>query len=137
MRKFSSKALMRFEQDGEAQCLMHIFLECNGDKYFQLMTSRGFRLPPSYDVHKMVQERVPTKFEILRDELQGTNQHLTQLAIEKEPPKVSFVEAICALPFDRSLYIVPFPRDIEVPKYDKYDGNGDPMTMCFIFMPLA
>ena len=20
----------------------------------------------------------------------------------------------------------PFPKDIEVPKYDKYDGNGDP-----------
>ena len=22
--------------------------------------------------------------------------------------------------------MVPFPRDIEVPKYDKYDGNNDP-----------
>ena len=22
--------------------------------------------------------------------------------------------------------MVPFPRDIEVTKYDKYDGNGDP-----------
>ena len=20
----------------------------------------------------------------------------------------------------------PFPKDIEVPKYEKYDGNGDP-----------
>ena len=105
---------------------MHVLLEHNGDRYFQDMTSRGFWLPPSYDVHKIIQERVPTKFEILRDELQQTNQHLTQLTIEKEPPKVSFVESICALPFDRSLYMVPFPRDIEVPKYNKYDENGDP-----------
>ena len=22
--------------------------------------------------------------------------------------------------------MVPFPRDVEVPKYDNYDGNGDP-----------
>lgn len=46
--------------------------------------------------------------------------------MEKEKSKTSFVESICALLFDRSLYMVPFPRDIEVPKYDKYDGNGDP-----------
>ena len=39
---------------------------------------------------------------------------------------MSFVESICALPFDRSLYMVPFPQDIEVPKYEKYDGNSDP-----------
>ena len=38
---------------------------------------------------------------------------------------MSFVDSICALPFDRSLYMVPFPRDVEVPKYDKYDVNGD------------
>ena len=48
------------------------------------------------------------------------------LSIEKEPPKVSFVESIYALPFGRSLYMVSFLRDIEVPKYDKYDGNDDP-----------
>lgn len=43
-----------------------------------------------------------------------------------ELPKTSFVETICALPFDRSLYMMPFPQDIEVPKYEKiYDGNGD------------
>ena len=52
---------------------MHALLECNGDRYFQYMASRGFRLPSSYDVHQIVQEGEPTKFEILRDELQWTN----------------------------------------------------------------
>ena len=66
-----------------------------------------------------------------------TNQHLTQLAIKKEPPKVSFVESICALPFDRSLYMVPFPRDIKVPKYDKYDGNGEPHDHLHHFYALS
>ena len=61
---------MRFEQDEEAQHLMHAPLEHNGDRYFQYMTSRGFSLLPSYDVHQIIQEREPTKFEILRVELQ-------------------------------------------------------------------
>ena len=50
-KEISSEARMRFEQDEEAQHLMHALLERNGDRYFQYMTSRGFRLPPGYDVH--------------------------------------------------------------------------------------
>ena len=57
--------------------------------------------------------------------------------MEKEPPKVSFIKSICALPFDRILYMVSFPRDIEVPKYDKYDGNGDPHDHVHHFYTLS
>ena len=49
---------------------MHALLECNGERYFQYMTSRGFRLLPNYYVHQIVQEREPAEFEILRDKLQ-------------------------------------------------------------------
>ena len=83
------------------------------------MMSRGFRLPPDYDVHQLVQRREPTEVEHLKKELQ-------ELRLKVDPPKTSFVDSLCALPVDRSLYMVPFPRDIEVPKYDKYDGNSDP-----------
>ena len=62
----------------------------------------------------------------MREEIQELKNQLTQLQVSKEQTKTSFVESLCALPFDRILYMVPFPRDIEVPKYDKYDGNGDP-----------
>lgn len=61
---------MRFEQDEASQRLMHKIFERNGDQYIQYMTSRGYKLPSSYDVHKIIQERVPTKYEILREELQ-------------------------------------------------------------------
>ena len=33
--------------------------------------------------------------------------------------------------------MVPFPRDIEVPKYDKYDGNGDPHDHVHHFYALS
>ena len=106
--------------------MMHVLFESHADKYFQYMTSRGFRLPPNYDIHQIIQEREPTKYETLKNDLQQTKQCVQQIALEKEPPKTSFFESICVLPFDRSLYMVPFPQDIEVPKYDKYDGNSDP-----------
>ena len=53
---------------------MHALLEHNGERYFQYMTSRGFRLPPDYDVHQIIQEREKIEIEILRNELQQTNQ---------------------------------------------------------------
>ena len=59
------------------------------------------------------------------------------MALAKETPKMSFVESLCALLFDRSLYMVPFPRDKEVPKYDKYDGNGDPHDHVHHFYALS
>lgn len=51
---------------------------------------------------------------------------LAQLQASKEQPKDSFYESICALPLDRSVYMLSFCRDIEVSKYEKYYGNGDP-----------
>ena len=33
--------------------------------------------------------------------------------------------------------MVSFPRDIEVPKYDKYDGNGDPHDHVHHFYALS
>ena len=83
-------------------------------------------MPPDYDVHQLILEREPTKVKRLRNALQATQQDVQKLRLEIDPPKTSFVESICALPFDRSLYMIPFPWDIEVPKYEKYNGNSDP-----------
>ena len=63
---------MHFEQDEEAQRMMRILLERNADQYFQYMTSRGFRLPPDYDIHQLIQEREPTEVECLTRALQAT-----------------------------------------------------------------
>ena len=42
-------------------------------------------------------------------------------------PKSCFsLDSICPNPFDKSVDMKYFPRKIEIPKYEKYDGNGDP-----------
>ena len=90
------------------------------------MTSRGWKLPHEFYVQRIIQKIELSMAKILRKETYKLKNQLAQLQVAKEKPMTSFVESICALPFDRSLYIVPFPRDMEVPKYDKYAGNGDP-----------
>lgn len=112
-------------------------LEQNGDQYFQYLTSTGWKLPPNFDFQQIFQKRVLTKVEIFRGELHKMNQHPAQMEMANETPKTSFVDTICALPFHQSLYMVPFPRDIEVPKYDKYDGNGDPHDHVHQFYTLS
>ena len=51
----SSEELVRFEQDDVAQRMMLKLLECNGDQYFQYMTSRVYSVPLGYDIHQIVQ----------------------------------------------------------------------------------
>ena len=42
-------------------------------------------------------------------------------------PKSSFsLDSICPNPFDKSVDMKDFPRKVEIPQYDKYDGSGDP-----------
>ena len=50
---------------------------------------------------------------------------LNKLEKEKEPKEFS-MEALCPFPFDKDLYMPPFPKRVEMPKYDKYDRNFDP-----------
>ena len=42
-------------------------------------------------------------------------------------PNNSFsLDSICPNPFDESVGMKDFPRKVEIPQYEKYDGNGDP-----------
>ena len=42
-------------------------------------------------------------------------------------PKSSFsIDSIFPNPFKKIADMKDFPRKVEIPQYDKYDGNGDP-----------
>lgn len=58
-----------------------------------------------------------------------------------KPTKQYSFKTICPFPFDRDLYMPPFPSRIDIPKFDKYDGNLDPQdhvrefnALCMEFM---
>ena len=50
---------------------------------------------------------------------------VNKLEKEKEPKDFS-METLCPFPLDKDLYMPPFPKRVEMPKYNKYDGNSDP-----------
>ena len=50
---------------------------------------------------------------------------VNKLEKEKEPKDFS-METLCPFPFHKDLYMPPFPKRVEMPKYGKYDGNSDP-----------
>ena len=34
---------------------------------------------------------------------------------------------LCPNPFDKSLYMSPFPKHFEAPRFEKYQGKGNPI----------
>ena len=43
-----------------------------------------------------------------------------------KPTKTYTLDTLCPFPFDKSIDTPPFPRGVELPKYDKYFGTSDP-----------
>lgn len=53
-------------------------------------------------------------------------QDLIQQVHSGRTQKQYVLEDICPYPFDRNIYMPPFPCTFETPKFDKYKGKGDP-----------
>ena len=52
---------------------------------------------------------------------------ILQLMKDKDKPTTQFtLNNICPFPFDKSFHMPPFPKGVELPKYDKYLGTFDP-----------
>ena len=52
---------------------------------------------------------------------------LAQMMRDKDKPvKTYTLDALCLFPFDKNIDMPPFPRGVELPKYDKYFGTTDP-----------
>lgn len=54
-----------------------------------------------------------------------------------KPIKQYTLDTICPFPFDKDLYMHPFPRGVVLPKYDKYLGTSDPQDHLREFVSLS
>ena len=83
--------------------------------------------------HNLVyQQRIPTG---INDELLQSDTIAQQLemlrrkidALEAKGTKKLYTDQdLCPNPFDKSLYMPPFPKHFEAPNFEKYKGNGNP-----------
>ena len=43
----------------------------------------------------------------------------------KTEPVEFNLKKVCPLPFDKNITFMPFPQNVQIPKYDKYFGTSD------------
>ena len=59
---------------------------------------------------------------------------LEKIMHDKETPTKTYnLDAPCPFPFDKSIGMPPFPRGVELPKYEKYFGTTDPQDHLWEF----
>ena len=110
---------MAIPQDPHFQQRMEAYMDQNRDACFQRLINKGAKVPYNFDVDKKIQKHDPS----MKEEIYELKKQMKQIST----PKSSFsLDSICPNPFDKSVDMKDFPRKVEIPQYDKYDGNGDP-----------
>ena len=106
---------------------MEILLNEEKEKYFLKLTQEGAKLPHHFNVKTIVMPEEETKTSKLQKQLKIMQDQLAQMMKDKDKPAKAYtLDALCPFPFDKNLDMPPFPRGLELPKYDKYFGTTDP-----------
>ncbi|WP_233109393.1 hypothetical protein, partial [[Clostridium] innocuum] len=94
-------------------------MEQNKDQFLESLINKGAKVPYNFDVDRKVKKQDPSTNEVIKQ---------LQKDIERmRAPKSTFnLDSICPNPIDKSVVLVEFPKKVEFPTYDKYDGIGDP-----------
>lgn len=90
-----------------------------------------FQQPPSYATmnpfvgHTQTQGVPLTQTNILTQQLQNLQQQVTTMQTSNDKKSYTMKD-LRPFPFDHTLYMPPFPPHFEMPKFDRYQGKGDP-----------
>lgn len=105
--------------------MMQHFLNEQRGAYFLQLVQQGAKLPQGFNVEDIIVPEVETPITAMMKQMHAMQVKLNQIEKEKVPKEFS-MEALCPFPFDKNLYMPPFLKKMDIPKYDKYDGNSDP-----------
>ena len=106
---------------------MEILLNEEKEKYFLKLAHEGAKLPHHFNVETIVTPKEETEMSKLQKQLKIMQDQLAQMMKDKDKPTKTYtLDALCPFPFDKNLDMPPFPRGLELPKYDKYFGTTDP-----------
>lgn len=98
------------------------------EKYLLELAKQGAKLPIDYDLETLVFKEEETETTKLQNIVQALQEQLSQLIKDKAKPKIQFnLNENFPFPFDKGLHMPPFPKGVEIPKYDKYLGTSYPL----------
>lgn len=106
---------------------MEIILNEEKEKYFLKLAQEGAMLPQHFNVETIFMPKEETKTSKLQKKLKIMQDHLAQMMRDKDKPMKTYtLDTLCPFPFDKSINMHPFPRGVELPKYEKYFRTTNP-----------
>ena len=107
--------------------MMEVLIQEEKERYFLELALQGAKLLPHFNIVTIVTKEEEIKNNRLQKQIQSMQEELLQLMKDKEKPTKQFsLDNICPFPFDKGLFMAPFPKGVELPKYEKYLGTSDP-----------
>lgn len=106
--------------------MMKVIMAREKEDYFLELAKQGAKLPTGYEVQTLVTKKEESPIIMVHKKLQALRTEITKLKNKDKSPKQYSLETMCPFPFDKNLYMPPFPSRVEIPKFDKYEGNSDP-----------
>ena len=73
-----------------------------------------------------LEEKAPSDLSSLTQQIKALQGQIKELQGGTTIKKYT-LEDICPYLFDRSLNMIPFPKNCEMPKFDLYNGKSDPI----------
>lgn len=106
--------------------MMKIILDKEKEDIFLKLTKQGAKIPTNYNVKNMITKEEETPLSLVTKQLQALQNLIKEMKGKDKSTRQYSLDTICPFPFDRNLYMPPFPSRTDIPKFDKYDGNSDP-----------
>ena len=110
---------MAIQQEPSFQAYVEKYVEQNKDQFLESLINKGAKVPFDFDVDRKVKKQEPSTHEVIK-QLQRDMDNM------KAPKSTFNLDSICPNPIDKSVVMIDFPKKVEFPTYDKYDGIGDP-----------
>lgn len=110
---------MAIQQEPSFQAYVEKYVEQNKDQFLESLINKGAKVPFDFDVDRKVKKQEPSTHEVIK-KLQRDMDNM------KAPKSTFNLDSICPNPIDKSVVMIDFPKKVEFPTYDKYDGIGDP-----------
>lgn len=88
---------------------MKVIMAREKEDYFLELAKKGTKLPTSYNVEALVTKEEVTPWEKMSKQMQALQTSVTRIENKDKTPKQYSLDTICPFPFDKNLYMSPFP----------------------------
>lgn len=113
------------QKDKDFRKMMKIIMAREKEDYVLNLAKQGAKLPTDYNVETLITKEEETPLALVKKQLQALQTKVIEMKNKDKSSKQYSLDMICLFSFDKNLHMPPFPSRVEIPKFDKYDGNVD------------